>query len=691
MSIQPKKIHCAVILTAIRIEYLAVRAQLENLRQETHPQGTIYERGTFSWKENVWEVIIGEIGMGGPNAALESERVLNFYRPDVVFFVGIAGGIKDVKRGDVVVATKVYGYESGKEGPEGFEPRPILGISTYRMVQRASAEARNDSWLRRLRSTPPTASPNVYIGPLVAGEKVIASTHSMLWQFLRKTYSDALAVEMEGHGFLQAIHANEPVKALIIRGISDLLDDKQEAEGEGSQQIAAEHASAFAFELLAKLSDEVAVKESPPSQSARFGRPFPEIWNVSRRHNAFFTGRDHLLQQLFDGFAPESAIGMAISQAITGLGGMGKTQTAAEYAYRYREYYRAVLWVKAETQEDLVTHFQTIASSLKLPQERLQDRTSLIQTMHEWFITQTEWLLILDNADDLALVDPFLPKAARGHILLTTRAGAPNAQGQPLVLEPLSPEAGALCILRRAGILTWQGQLSDALQADVDTAQKLSQLMDGLPLALEQAGAYMNDTACGVRRYLHLYEQYRKEVQYVHHGAAPDYPESVASAWKISRNIVEQSNPAASELLRLCAFLAPEAIPDELLTKGASALGPILEPVAANPVALDLAIGTLRKYSLLNREADREKDLTRLSIHRIMQEILQDEMDEPTQQLWAERTIQAVACALPAVEWQIMQAHARNCLSLIEQWNIISPEAERICQRLAEAGDMKDK
>ena len=137
--------------------------------------------------------------------------------------------------------------------------------------------------------------------------------------------------------------------------------------------------------------------------------------------------------------------------------------------------------------------------------------------------------------------------------------------------------------------------------------------------------------------------------------------------------------------------MAPEAIPDELLTKGASALGPILEPVAVDPMALDLAIGTLRKYSLLSREADRETDLTRLSIHRIMQEILQDELDEPTQQLWAERTVQTVARALPAIEWQIMQAHAWNCLSLIEQWKMTSPEAECIRQCVAGANEMKNK
>jgi nucleoside phosphorylase len=133
---------------------------------------------------------------------------------------------------------------------------------------------------------------------------------------------------------------------------------------------------------------------------------------------------------------------------------------------------------------------------------------------------------------------------------------------------------------------------------------------DDYHVALEQAGAYINDTECGVRRYLKLYEQYRSEIQHLHHGTVPDYPSSVASAWSISRSVVEQSNPAAAELLRLCAFLAPEAIIDELLIKGASALGPVLGPVVANPIALDQAIGLLRKYSLLHREVDRETDLT---------------------------------------------------------------------------------
>jgi hypothetical protein len=251
---------------------------------------------------------------------------------------------------------------------------------------------------------------------------------------------------------------------------------------------------------------------------------------------------------------------------------------------------------------------------------------------------------------------------------------------QPLRLDPLQPEDGALCILRRAGILAWNKQLQDAPSASVDAALQLSQIMDGLPLALEQAGAYINDTACGVKRYLYLYHQHRSEIQRLHHGAVPDYPESVASAWSISRGMVEQSNPAATDLLRFCTFLAPEAIPEELVTRVTSTLGSALGPVAADPVTFDQTIRLLRSYSLIDREADRETELSRLSIHPVLQEIVRDEMDEPTQNLWAERTVRAVAQVLPTLPWSLLQAHARRCLHLINRWQMSFPEADFLQQ-----------
>lgn len=245
----------AVILTALPLEYLAVRMHLTDLQEEIHPEGTLYERGVFIAENRRWEVGIAETRQGSANAAFEAGRAIDYFKPQVVFFVGIAGGLKDVRIGDVVAATVVYGYESGKASTT-FLPRPEVGQSTYRMTQRAQKEARSNVWLRRVTVPKVTPEPCVFVNAIAAGEKVMDSTRSATYQFLRQQYSNALAVEMEGHGFLQATHANQHVEALIIRGISDLIDNKSQTDQENSQELAANHASAFAFEVLSKLTPQ---------------------------------------------------------------------------------------------------------------------------------------------------------------------------------------------------------------------------------------------------------------------------------------------------------------------------------------------------------------------------------------------------------------------------------------------------
>ena len=166
----------------------------------------------------------------------------------------------------MVAATKVYGYESGKAQRASFLSRPDVGESSYRLVQRARAEARKKDWLQRVRGRElaKTSPPRAFVGPIAAGEKVVASTRSDIFTFLRSHYNDALAIEMEGRGFLQATHGNEHVQALIVRGVSDLLDGKSHADARGSQEMAARHASAFAFEILSRLdTSEIGKSEQP--------------------------------------------------------------------------------------------------------------------------------------------------------------------------------------------------------------------------------------------------------------------------------------------------------------------------------------------------------------------------------------------------------------------------------------------
>jgi nucleoside phosphorylase len=239
----------ALIITSHLVEYRAVCDHLIDLREEVHPQGTIYQRGQFLSDGWVWDVGIVEVGPGNVGAALEVERAIAYFKPDLILFVGVAGGVKDVALGDVVASTKVYGYELGKDEAT-FKPVPEMGLSGYSLEQRAKAEARKGRWLERL-PIQPQSMPRIFIAPIAAGEKVLASTKSDVYKFLKSNYGDAIVVEMEGLGFLKAVRANR-IDTIVVRGIAELIHKKGTSDDQDYQKIAARNASAFAFEILAK-------------------------------------------------------------------------------------------------------------------------------------------------------------------------------------------------------------------------------------------------------------------------------------------------------------------------------------------------------------------------------------------------------------------------------------------------------
>jgi nucleoside phosphorylase len=307
----------AVILTALPIEYSSVCRHLTDLRDETSPRGTIYGRGTFTANGQCWDVGVAEVGAGNAGAAVEAERAIAHFQPDILFFVGIAGGIKDVAIGDVVVATKVYGYESGKVEDQ-FLTRPETEKSAYALVERAKEEARGSDWLTRLQ-TDATPNPNVWLGPIAAGEKVIAAKDSDTFRLLRSHYNDAIAVEMEGFGFLKAAFAHPDIKAIVIRGISDLIDGKNDdaIEPEPIRQAkAADHASAFAFAMLGKL------EYTPHATTVE-----PKFQALIQDKTKDFVGRQYVFDRI-EAFIEENPHGYF---TIIGDPGMGKSAILAKY------------------------------------------------------------------------------------------------------------------------------------------------------------------------------------------------------------------------------------------------------------------------------------------------------------------------------------------------------------------------
>jgi nucleoside phosphorylase len=253
----------AVILTAHSDDYQAIRAHLADVEEETHPQGTVYELGQFSANGKTWEVAITEVTAGNSDAATETERVITYWQPNVVLSVGVAAGLKDVTAGDVVAAIEVYGYEAGQVTASGFLPRLNLGLASYVLEQRAKAEAKREHWLERIQREEQNWTPKAIVGAIAAGEKEITSSQSEIYQLLQSNYGDALAVDVTGYGVLKAIHANDGTNALIIRGITHVIEQDVTIDPAKSRIVAAQHASAFAFEILAKLEAASSLGLSP--------------------------------------------------------------------------------------------------------------------------------------------------------------------------------------------------------------------------------------------------------------------------------------------------------------------------------------------------------------------------------------------------------------------------------------------
>jgi NB-ARC domain len=276
-----------------------------------------------------------------------------------------------------------------------------------------------------------------------------------------------------------------------------------------------------------------------PVSSQQGTSPSKHAWNVPYLRNPFFTGREELLKQLHHNLTQNKSAALtqaqyrpaesAQAQAISGLGGIGKTQTAVEYAYRYRDEYHYVLWVNAATRDELITSFVGLAALLNLPEQKEQVQTKIVAAVKYWFTTHDGWLLIVDNADDLAMAGDFLPRGGKGHLLLTTRAHAIGSLANGIEVEKLDTQQGMLLLLQRARILRHEASLDEAPLADRTAAEAIVQEMDGLPLALDQAGAFIEETGCSVSDYLDRYRQRQELLLKRRGGPGKDHPESVAT------------------------------------------------------------------------------------------------------------------------------------------------------------------
>jgi adenosylhomocysteine nucleosidase len=235
-----------VMLTALDLEYRALRSRLTGTRECIHPAGTVFEVGQLT--DGVGTVVLAVTGEGNLGAAILAERAIATFHPSAVLCVGIAGGLKaDVALGDVVVATRVYAVSGGRDRDEGFAVRPRAWAASHELEQAARQVARSGVWTTGLPFTCDRAMPVVHFKPIASGEVLHQARDTEFARRLRDAYDDAAAVEMESAGAAQAAHLNRALPALTVRAISDLADHtKPCAEAAGWQHVAAVRAAAFA-------------------------------------------------------------------------------------------------------------------------------------------------------------------------------------------------------------------------------------------------------------------------------------------------------------------------------------------------------------------------------------------------------------------------------------------------------------
>jgi tetratricopeptide (TPR) repeat protein len=349
-------------------------------------------------------------------------------------------------------------------------------------------------------------------------------------------------------------------------------------------------------------------------------RPEPvTIWNIPSR-NDYFSGRDGYIENLRRMLAQGGSAALTQPQAIRGLGGIGKTQTAIEYAHRYRAEYSSGFWMTADSREALVSGFAALG-----PREE-QDLGKAARIGKRWFEAHSGWLLILDNVEDWSVVKEWIPADRRGHVLITTRLQSTGIIARGIDLPKMTPEEGAEFLLRRA-------KTENASPSDRAAAREISVEVGGLPLALDQAGAFMEEVRIAPAEYLKLYRAEGKKLRARRGEGSADH-DSVAVTYTLA---FEKLGERARDIVSMCAFLAPDAIPEEILTGGKEA-----------ELEFQEAVGEAVKFSLIARDPAAKT----IDIHRLVQEAVKDGMNDGARQSWADRTVEALRTVFPWVEFK---------------------------------------
>jgi len=350
------------------------------------------------------------------------------------------------------------------------------------------------------------------------------------------------------------------------------------------------------------------------------------------------SGRVDILTKLREGASsrvtavvPGQHVDNPLPQAVQGLGGVGKTAIAIEYARRYSSDYDLVWWIPSDQLSSVRSSLAALASKLHLDPPAGTGIDGAINAVLDALRRgdpYSRWLLIFDNADQPEEINHLIPRET-GDVLVTSR----NHRWQSVInTVPID------VFLRQESTDFLRKRVPRGLSA-VD-ADRLAEKLGDLPLALEQAGAMLSETGMPVDEYLRLLDEHVMKI--MEEGKSPDYPLSMTAAWKLSVNALQEKLPQALELLRCCAFFGPEPIPRNVFRRGAQPRGTPVAQVISDPIIMAKVIRELGSFALVTLDGNSVK------VHRLIQALLRDELTDEQRAGYRQEAHLILAAAAPA-------------------------------------------
>ncbi|HEY1705667.1 MAG TPA: FxSxx-COOH system tetratricopeptide repeat protein, partial [Trebonia sp.] len=367
----------------------------------------------------------------------------------------------------------------------------------------------------------------------------------------------------------------------------------------------------------------------------------PAVWGDVPSRNKNFTGREDILARLRRGapsrvtaVLPEIESGAPATdsdnppQGVQGLGGVGKTAIATEYAYRYRSDYDLVWWIPADQLPSVRGSLAALAQRLRVDAQPMAGIDGLITAVLDALRRgepYSRWLLVFDNADQPEEISQLIPQQGPGDVLVTSRNHRWNSVIDTVPMD-VFPRAESKEFLRKR---VPRG-LSEA------NADELAKELGDLPLALDQAGAMLSETGMAVDEYLRLLKDHVTDI--MAEGKSPDYPLSMTAAWRLSVDTLKRQRPQALDLLRCCAFFGPEPIPRDVFRRGSQDTDTPVAQLLSSPIQTANTMRDLARYALITLDGNAVK------VHRLIQALLRDELT-PEQQAGYRREAHLILAA----------------------------------------------